>query len=392
MKVCHITPAYHPAYYYGGPSYSVDALCRHLARLGASVRVLTTNANGPNSDLDVDANRELAREPGLTVRYCGQTVREKLSLRLMARLRSYVAWSDVVHITSVYSMPTIAALGACSLLGKPVVWSPRGSLQRWENATRPGMKEMFERMCRLVAPPRVALHATSREEEEQSLVRMPGMQGVTIPNGVEVPELTGGQLLSEVRRSPLSLLFVGRIHPIKAIDNLLRGCRLLGRDRLWRLTVAGTGEAAYRDSLVALAGELGIRDRVEFTGHVDGERKHNAFLNADVVVVPSHSENFSMTVIEALSYGRPVIASRGTPWAAAGEKGCGWWVDNSPESLAEVLAQAFTAPLHTMGLAGRDWMRAEYGWPSIARRMMELYQALCTCGPVRVPAEVASQS
>lgn len=392
MKICHITPAYHPAYYYGGPSYSVHALCRQLARMGNQVRVLTTNANGPTSDLDVDTDRELNLEPGLTVRYCRQTVREKLSLRLVARVRHYVAWADVVHVTSVYSSPTIAALAACSLFGKPAVWSPRGSLQRWQNTTRPGIKEVWERVCRMLAPRRVALHLTSLDEEQQSLARMPGMPGVTIPNGVDFPELAGGQMLGEARRSPLGLLFVGRIHPIKGIDNLLRGCRLLGPDRAWRLRLAGTGDAGYRDSLVALARDLGIAERVEFLGHVDGDRKRDAYLDADVVVVPSHSENFSMTVIEALSHGRPVIASRGTPWAAVSEKGCGWWVENGPESLAGALSEAFDAPLHVMGLAGREWMRADYGWSSIGRRMMELYQTLQKRASATLSPEVARQS
>jgi glycosyltransferase involved in cell wall biosynthesis len=370
----------------------VDALCRHLARLGNHVRVLTTNANGPSMDLEVESNRELDFEPGLTVCYCRQTVRERLSLSLLARVRSYVAWADVVHVTSVYSSPTIAALAACSALGKPAVWSPRGSLQRWENTARPVMKEAWERVCRMVAPRRVALHLTSREEEAQSLARMPGMQGVTIPNGVDFPELVGGQMLSEARRSPLGLLFVGRIHPIKGIDNLLRSCRLLGRERAWRLRVAGTGDAGYRESLEALARDLGVADRVEFLGHVDGDRKRDAYLDADVVVVPSHSENFSMTVIEALSHGRPVVASRGTPWAAVKEKGCGWWVENSPESLAGALTEAYDAPLHVMGLSGREWMRADYGWFSIARRMMDLYQALHKCATATLSAEVARQS
>lgn len=391
MKICHVTPAYHPAYYYGGPSYSVDALCRHLAQLGGDVRVLTTNANGPLADVDVETNRELQQAAGLTVQYCSQTVRERLSLRLLGRLRGYVAWADVVHITSVYSVPTVAALGVCSALGRPVVWSPRGSLQRWENATRPGMKEMFERLCRLLAPQRMVLHTTSREEEEQSLRRMPGMAGVTIPNGVELPELGEEELLSVERRRPLSLLFVGRIHPIKGIDRLLEACRLVGVGPAWRLTLAGTGDPEYRDWLARKAEELGLGERVEFVGHVEGERKRQAFLNADVVVVPSHSENFSMTVIEALSYGRPVIASRGTPWGEVAERGCGWWVENSPEALAGALTEAFAAGLHRMGAAGREWMKAEYGWPSIARRMMDLYERLCLGAPATVPGEVVRQ-
>jgi len=48
-------------------------------------------------------------------------------LRLLA---AYVSWADIVHLTAVYSFPSIA----CKILGKPLVWSPRGMLQRWDEA------------------------------------------------------------------------------------------------------------------------------------------------------------------------------------------------------------------------------------------------------------------
>src|SRR5690242_3503877 len=54
LKVLHVTPSFYPAFAYGGPTYSAYALCRSLARQGSEVRVLTTDANGPDSDLDVN--------------------------------------------------------------------------------------------------------------------------------------------------------------------------------------------------------------------------------------------------------------------------------------------------------------------------------------------------
>src|SRR5205085_8939458 len=111
-----------------------------------------------------------------------------------------------------------------------------------------------------------------------------------------------------------------------------------------------------------------LAGRVVMIGSVEGEAKKELFSNADVVVVPSHSENFGLVVAEALAHGVPVIASRGTPWQRMGEIGCGLWVDNQPESLAQALVDIRKMPLREMGERGRDWMRREFTWPRVGGR------------------------
>jgi glycosyltransferase involved in cell wall biosynthesis len=71
-----------------------------------------------------------------------------------------------------------------------------------------------------------------------------------------------------------------------------------------------------------------------------------------------------------------VIASTGTPWARLAERGCGRWVDNSPESLARAIAEMRKERLAEMGSRGRKWMQEEFGWDAVAREMRELYRAL----------------
>jgi len=95
-------------------------------------------------------------------------------------------------------------------------------------------------------------------------------------------------------------------------------------------------------------------------------------------VVPSHSENFGMTIAEALAHGVPVVASRGTPWSDLPARACGWWVENNPEALAGAIREASTADLQSMGEVGRDWMSNEFDWPSIAGRMHDTYKALAS--------------
>jgi glycosyltransferase involved in cell wall biosynthesis len=147
-----------------------------------------------------------------------------------------------------------------------------------------------------------------------------------------------------------------------------------GLGRTSSLVIAGAGEQQYSDTIRARVRQLGLSENVRMVGHVDGEDKERLFDNADVLVVPSHTENFGMVVAEALAHGIPVIASRGTPWKRLEEMGCGLWVDNSPASLASAIMRISSMPLRQMGLRGKDWMQKEFAWDYVAEEMIRVYR------------------
>jgi glycosyltransferase involved in cell wall biosynthesis len=280
----------------------------------------------------------------------------------------------VVHLTAVYSPPTIPTLLVCRLLGRPVVWSPRGALQRWGGTTRPLIKLVWERICgALIDRRRLVLHVTSEEEAAESLLRVPGLRTVTVPNGVEIPARLAPR--SWLPGGRVRLLYIGRLHPKKGIENLLQALKLMG-ERPVSLVVCGGGEAAYLARLRELAEQLGLAGAVEFRGQVDGAEKTRAFSEADICIVPSFTENFGMVVAEALAHGVPVVASRGTPWEALVAKGCGLWVENTPGALKQAVFDMLAADLPAMGARGRAWMLADYGWQAMAERMLEAYAGL----------------
>ncbi len=371
MKVLHVMPYWAPAWRYGGPIYTALQLCQQLADDGCELRVLTTNTNGPNAVLDVDTRSEVELAGGLRVRYCRRMMGEAVSPMLLRRLPEYVRWADVVHLTAVYSFPTIPTLLACKVLRKPVVWSPHGALQRWPGTTRPRAKTMWEWICRAAAPEGLLLHVTSEEEAKESQGRFPDIETVLIPNGVDVP----GTTAHIEGNGALRLLYLGRLHPIKAIENLLAACKLLNGSS-YTLTIAGSGDAHYETSIRRKIQELALSDRVEMVGEVLGEAKRKLFENADVAVVPSHTENFGMVVAEALAHAVPVIASKGTPWKRIEEIACGLWVDNDPGSLACAVERIGTMPLADMGRRGRNWMAEEFSWSRRARETRDCYSSL----------------
>ncbi len=373
MNILHVAPAFYPATYWGGPTYSVYGLCNALAAIpDTRLRILTTDTAGPRFHDRVPISGFPMRYPdGYDVYFCKRLLFASVAPRLLYSLWPMVMWADVVHLTGVYSFPTIPTLLVCRILNKPVVWSPRGALQRWKGATRPYLKRVWEWACNaLISPKNCILHVTSAEEATDSKVRIAGAPVTLIPNGVEIPEFLPARVWMPGGR--FRLLYLGRLHPIKGIENLLQALKAL-EDEAISLVICGSGDDAYSLGLRNLVDQIGLARSVSFRGHVEGKEKSDAFAQADVCVVPSFSENFGMVVAESLANGVPVVVSKGTPWAGVETHRCGLWVENSPASIAHALRSMKRNNIAEMGGCGRKWMRTEFSWNQVARQTHRLY-------------------
>jgi glycosyltransferase involved in cell wall biosynthesis len=379
MRVLHVTPTFWPATFWGGPIYSVYGLCNALAAIpGIELRVLTTDAAGLRRSQCVEVSGFPVRYPaGYEVYFTRRLAGQEVAPGLLLRVWSMVRWADVVHLTAAYSFSTLPTLFVCRLLGKPVVWSPRGGLQatqEWQGARRRMLKGLWESVCNtFIGKGCCVLHVTSEMEKTSSLARIPKASAAVVSNGVEIPNDLPPRNWSPEGR--LRLLFLGRLDPKKGIENLFSALAHLA-DKSIGLAICGTGHPRYVEKLKEVAHALGLDDQVIFRGQVDGVSKTQAFLDADVCVVPSHSENFCMVVAEALAHGVPVIASKGTPWEGVEKNQCGLWVENSEESLARALVDIRRKNLTEMGNNGRTWMRRSFQWGTIADEMCDLYQSV----------------
>ncbi len=374
IHVLHVSPFFAPAWVYGGLVESAYQFARHLARAGAAVRVLTTDANGSGKRLDSAAKAPYTHGQGFEVRYCARVARQSVSLELVGALVEQVRWADVVHLHAAYSFPTIPALLVARMLERPVVWTPHGALQRWSGSRRIQFKSLWEKVCSLVAPRALVLHLTSQSEVEETRARFPRAAIGLIPNGVEIPQ----SLQREPRGAGLRLGFVGRLDPKKGLENLLAACRIL-KERggpVFSLAIAGSGSSDYEAKLRREIDRLDLSHEVALLGDLRGEKKQRMFERTDVVVAPSFTENFAIVVAEALAHGAAVIASTGTPWKEVERAGCGLWVGNDPASLADAISTVSSMPVAEMGERGRRWMAASFSWDQCALEMLALYKDL----------------
>jgi len=193
MKILHITPAYYPATYWGGPIFSVMYLNNALASLpGVELKVLTTDTAGPRISDRVDVSG-LNREwyPEQEVIFTRRIAVTSVSPGLLKRLPGLVKWADVVHLTAIYSFPTIQTILACRLFDKPLVWSLRGAIMdddTWMCLRKKRLKSVWLKLCNaLVSRNRVCLHVTTEQEKTVSMLRLPNADAAIVKNGVNVP-------------------------------------------------------------------------------------------------------------------------------------------------------------------------------------------------------------
>jgi glycosyltransferase involved in cell wall biosynthesis len=371
MRILFVSPSFYPAFHYGGPIFINRSFCEAMAgHENVQVEVLTTDANGPGQRIDVKTVLR-DRTDGYEISYCRRLLPPDIAPQLWLRLFGKIRNADVVHLNGVYSFTTIPTLALCRLMKKPLAWSTMGALQRWEGSTRKEMKVRWERICNsLCEPDRVVMHVTSEAEKVESLEKIPRASALILRNGIDIPALDGA--LRAHRGDTLRLLYIGRLHPIKGIENLLAAMTMVTRNV--HLAICGEGEPGYEARLRSVVAELKLDKVVRFHGRVDGELKEQHFRNADLCVAPSFKEAFCTVVLESLARAVPVIASHGIPWGRVVEKGCGLWVGNEPEKLAAAIDQAASMPLTEMGRRGRAWMEQDYSWSQVAAEMIADYE------------------
>lgn len=350
-----------------GPSHSVPALCEAVGAQGVDVR-LHVLAPSPEREY---AHMRLLQYPRWPV-----IPRLAASAPMRRSLREAAGSADILHNHGLWEMPNVYSDRATRRTRCRLINSPRGSLIRRAMSRSPWLKKVMwtygqGRAIRASA----CLHATSEAECDE--IRQLGfrMPVSIVPNGIDIPERPSGDLdprFNGRRR----LLFLGRIHPIKGVDILLRSWRALQESfPEWDLELVGPDNVGYLAQMRELAQALGV-ERVEFRGSLFGDQKNEAFRHASLFVLPTQTENFGMAVAEALASGVPAIVTKGAPWEGLEANGCGWWIDHGEGALTDCLRTALALSPETLrqhGERGREWMKRDFSWDRVGRMMHATY-------------------
>lgn len=365
MKILHITASYKPAYIYGGPIYSVAALCEGLGKseVGSPksevrITIYTTLANG-KEELPYP-NGEIKMVDGVSVQYFKRLTKDHshFSPALLIHLWRNANQFDIIHIHSWWNLVSMGAVLICVLRGIKPILSPRGMLGDY---TFSKSKIIFHKLIGKYLLRRCTIHATTAMEAEEIAKRVfDGEAGIedlmlekseklkvkskkleeqieykkenkeqrvkTSSNGAPSPSERAGVRLrkifvifnivklpnilppkTRIFDGTLQLIFLSRIHHKKGIELLLNA--LASVNFPFRLNIVGEGEMEYVESLKLKVESLKLIENIVWMGPVYGEEKFKLLADNDLFVLPSYNENFANVVIEALAVGTPVLIS-----------------------------------------------------------------------------------
>jgi glycosyltransferase involved in cell wall biosynthesis len=379
-----VVPSYLPAVRYGGPIFAVHGLCRALTARGHYVEVFTTNVDGSNNSA-VPLKIPVILD-GVHVRYFPCSILRRLywSLPLARALRADLAGFTVVHLHSVFLWPTWAAARTARRFGTPYLISPRGMLvkkliEMKSKHTKTAWIKLIERQNMERAS---AIHVTSAIEAEELQRfgwRLPPIR--MIPNGMDEVVVSCNDKVSmdvkEIAAEQPLVLFLGRISWKKGLDRLLNAFALTVAGKL---AVVGPDDENLVPRLAQLASDLGITDQVRFLPRtVLGRDKDFLYRHAKVFVLPSYSENFGNSVLEAMQHGIPAVVTPEVGAAAIVRQcGGGFVVAGDREPLGAAIRRLIedASLAREMGEAGQQHANAHYAWSAIAGQMEELYESL----------------
>lgn len=370
MKILHVIPGISRGS--GGPSRSAQGLVSGLNRAGVEAWLLSlTNDEDP------------------WVEGIKNFVSEEPFENIVALMRP-----DLVHLHCLWNWGIHRCAVICRKCGIKYVVSPRGMLDPWALS----VKKWKKRVARWLYQDRdlrgaAALHATAELESEH--IRALGFTNSIIisPNGIDVGKCCqcGNIASTNVANDQLGVmeaLFMGRLHPGKGLLTLAEAWGKLGVKsegvgsdgvKGWKMVVVGPDSYGHKKDIVAKLEALGIREQWEFVDMVDDRAKWTYYRNADLLIHPSVSENFGITIAEGLSAGLPVICTKGTPWKDLADYRCGWWIDIGVEPLVKALEEAMRLSdeaRQEMGARGRKLVEEKYTVDAAVKAMVKGYEEI----------------
>lgn len=320
----------------------------------------------------------------------------RVSPALLRALRG--ARLDVLHLHGIWNFTSLAAFLWRRATGRPLLISPHGMLDPGALLFSP-MKKRVAAALYEAANLRGASAIHALNEAEAEAVRAFGIAGpiAIIPNGVDLPSAADLAARDWSEGGARTLLFLGRIHPKKGVQELIAAWRILV-DRepalatRWRLVIAGWDDGGLLDQARQQVSALGLDAQIALPGALFGAAKAAAFAQAHAFILPSRSEGLPVSVLEAWAYGLPVLMTAACNLPAGFAADAALCIETEPAALADALAGVLatdSARLRAIGANGRVLVERDFTWERAVDAYAALYRWLAEGGDappcVRLP-------
>jgi len=386
VKILHIIPSI--SFLRGGPSQAVLKMVKALQECGVNVEILTTNDDG-DSLLDVPLCERVIYGD-VPVWFFPRFSPNYYPLREFAFSWEFTQWLwrniqyyELLHVHAIFSYPSTIAMAISRHQNVPYINRPLGQLCEWSLQQSKLKKNIY---LKLIEKTNIVgaktLHLTAKQEQQELNLLNWNLSSFVLPHGLNMPiklanaRETLHQMLSIPLKTPI-ILFLSRLHTKKGLDYLIPALSKLHQDFVFVL--AGSGDPEYEAELDRLLQKNNLGGRTYKLGFVEGEKKDICLQGADLYALTSHSENFGLSVLEALASGTPALVTTGVALSDLVKKqNFGWVVDLEIEAIANSIQEFLDAPdmARQKGDRARQFILENYTWDKIVLKMISIYKEI----------------
>ncbi len=388
MKIVHVIPFFAPAWGYGGPVRVSYELAKCSAKAGHQVSVLTTDAYDHTRRID-QVCEEIDKVKIFRARNLSNKLAKDYNLFLpkgFSKLcQTNIKNADIVHLHSFYHFLNVIAARHCRKYKVPYLVHLHELPVAEPLFGKVAIKKFFNKLWGItILTGAKKIICLTEQEKELTIKAYPFLKSKIeiLPNPLDPPKLLIKSTTDLIKKYGYGkddkiLLSLSRLSDLKRIDRIIEGLAELAKtDPYYKLIVAGPDEMGNLAKLKQLACKLSVADQIKFTGAVVGQEKEDLFLLADLYVLLADYESFSITTLEAISYGKPVllspnvgIASELKPYNA-----CAITQVNSPQDIAKAIEQAIKKKPITE--KKRNNILQSFELKQIYKRLEKIYAAL----------------
>lgn len=353
---------------------SVAKLSEQLAAADHEIAVFTTTANG-EKELAVDTNSKVFVD-GVAVRYFKRITKDHthFSPALLMRVWKHARYFDVVHIHAWWNLVSVLSAFIAVVRRVPLVVSPRGTLSDYsfDNGSTFVKMALHKSIGKWLLT-NSYIHATSGPEAQHTANLLKPKKIFTLPNFVKLDEDQPGG--PPITASVFRILYLSRLDEKKGLDILLNALPLLTVP--YHLTIAGDGEKDYVAHLKKLTIDNATDEHITWAGFA-GENKFDILREHQLLVLPSHNENFANVVIESLSVGTAVLISESVGLADyVASNQLGWLCQTNFQSVADRLNDISAnqkVQLDAIRISGPLIIRRDFDEEVLIKRYLNMYE------------------
>lgn len=399
MRILFSIPSLHKGG--GGIVEVVPREAEELLRLGHEVCVVLAET-ADYSDAAVHAERagvKMFKEPIYSIRGFGCL---HVTWKYCHDLSRLIDWADIVHINCLWMDASWMTAWMCRWKKKPYLLQTHGALNPAVMKKSALRKWLIGNLIERANLNHANAVVATAESEKQAILDF----GIRAPVKIVPIGLDSERFIPSTKETPLSpssakhrLLYFSRVSFGKGLDMLADAWKCLQpKYPDWELVVTGPDDRGYTQEIQRYIASIGLSYKdvssaarlhlapsplsapsdILFTGPVYGDDKYTMLQSADVFVLPTRSENWSIAVAEAMAAGLPVVCTKGAPWSCINECGCGHWVDVSTDAIATGLEAVMSLDDESrteMGRRGRRWVEGNLVWATIASNVSQCYEA-----------------